>query len=468
MAFLTWTGNPWVDTGIVAIMTLSNKQNPENINLDDLKKASNLICDLYLKKEWQTNLYSVFPNHPSTQSYGIKIKDLPKKQTKLNLEKLKQKQTIEIKKMLRELLTNTTPLESNGDCIACGRRKTTTKKNRTQIPLTGYDGSHFFSFKTNGADYCDTCSFAVQCMPLLLYACGKLALVHSNSSKVMKYWGKKCILEIMKQVSTQNFTGCFNEKYTNAINALFHILQDFIFIYDEKWHKEKASIRIYHFTNYNQGANLDIYDLPSQVFRFIAYVRQHKKYAQWRKIVRRGYNNIYNKAEEEYKNYKNTVYLALLNNYSIIEYFFERNTRNILGDWDLLKYYLEEVLSMDETRINAIRQLGDDIADLIKKTSNGKKRLGQIERASSYSSLRTVLLRLARDRIAVGDIAPLVPFENYVKYIFPEGPLTWKETQDLLLFRLYEVLHGWLISEGFVTEENENNDEEDTANTSNS
>ena len=43
--------------------------------------------------------------------------------------------------------------------------------------------------------------------------------------------------------------------------------------------------------------------------------------------------------------------------------------------------------------------------------------------------------------------------------LFPEGAMGWKETQDLLLFRLYENLHPWLVAEGVVTEELEELDE---------
>ena len=37
-------------------------------------------------------------------------------------------------------------------------------------------------------------------------------------------------------------------------------------------------------------------------------------------------------------------------------------------------------------------------------------------------------------------------------YLFPEGNKTWRETQDLLLFRIYENLHDWLIENTAVEE----------------
>lgn len=114
---------------------------------------------------------------------------------------------------------------------------------------------------------------------------------------------------------------------------------------------------------------------------------------------------------------------------------------------------------MDESRIETIRKLGDDVSEFIRTSGNGKKRLGQIERATNYASFRNVLLRLMKDRIAVKADKPLFTFDDYAKHLFPEGALGWKETQDLLLFRLYENLHSWLVEEGIIVEELEELDE---------
>ncbi len=43
---------------------------------------------------------------------------------------------------------------------------------------------------------------------------------------------------------------------------------------------------------------------------------------------------------------------------------------------------------------------------------------------------------------------PLFTFDDYVNYLFPEGNLTWRETQDLILFRMYEKLQPWIIQQG--------------------
>ena len=49
----------------------------------------------------------------------------------------------------------------------------------------------------------------------------------------------------------------------------------------------------------------------------------------------------------------------------------------------------------------------------------------------------------------------LFTFDDYVVNLFPEGNLTWRETQDLLLFRIYENLHDWMVENDFVEEVSE-------------
>jgi CRISPR-associated protein Cst1 len=269
-----YTGNPFVDAGVAAMLAWTEKTRPEELRLEDLIVLKATLLDLYATPAWAKAMFSIFVNYPLNNP---SFKGEAKKRTELD-------------KFFTELLTHLTPFGEEGDCIACGRRSTRKVKNRQHVPMTGSGGlRNFFSHAAAGADYCDACAFAVQCAPLSLYACGKLLLLHSNSSKVLRVWAKRAVTAVQQQIALGEYTGCFNEGYTNARNALFHITQDLILSYDERWAEENATIRLYHFTNYIQGPELEIYDLPTPVFRFLAQVRLHERYADWRRLVRRGY-----------------------------------------------------------------------------------------------------------------------------------------------------------------------------------
>jgi CRISPR-associated protein Cst1 len=199
---------------------------------------------------------------------------------------------------------------------------------------------------------------------------------------------------------------------------------------------------------------LDIYYVPTSIFKFLAYVPQHEKYEDWLRIVRRGYRFVKwdeVKEENEYKNNPNRVYNNLLEGRSIIRFFIDRKNKEAIGGWDLLSSYLEEVRNMDEKRIKTIKKVGDELADYI-KASDDIKTLKKLETASNYRNYRNLLRIIIKKRIENGAESPLFSFDEYVNNLFLEGNLTWRETQDLILFRIYEVLHDWIIQQGISEE----------------
>jgi CRISPR-associated protein Cst1 len=290
-----FTGNPFVDAGIWAICEWCQKKRPEDLLKDDLRMIVEDIVPLYLTPAWSKGLYSIFPNNPITNP---SVKDKKARMSKF------------LNELLREIAPAT--IDGSGNCISCGRKNVKTVRTKTEIPLLG-SGSliNYFPNGQSGGDYCPACTFAVQFSPLILYSCVKLLLLHSNSNKVMRYWARRAIQDIRRQILERDYGGCFNENFNNPRNALFHIIQDIVLGYDERWSDENPSITLYHFTNYNQGPDLDLYYVPTQVFRFLAYMRQHEKYPQWMQIVRRGYVRVdwdKIKEEEDYKNKTNIVY----------------------------------------------------------------------------------------------------------------------------------------------------------------
>jgi CRISPR-associated protein Cst1 len=502
MSLLEWTGNPFVDSGIAAILVYCKKRKPEDVLREDFAHINELLQRVYFTEAWTSSLYSIFLNHPLNQSsYNLyevinketqervagvfskqkakkHIESAPDLEIKLAAKETKGKKQEEHKRFLKVLLEGVANLAQTGDCIACGRRQTRERKNRQHIPMTGSGGAlNFFSFAAGGADYCDACAFAVQCSPLTYYACRKLALIHSNSAKVMRQWAQITLGNIERQIAQGNYTGCFNEGYTNPQNALFHLVQDLILKAREEWVEENPALRLYHFTNYIQGPELDIYDLPTPVFKFLLEVRGHPRAHDWRAIVNRGFYfvkksrhinlNVKGKSEDEYKNSKNQVYQNLLAGRSILPRFLSIRTHKAYGDYSLLTVYLKEVLAMDKTRIETVRRVADDIALFIRHSDKGKTRLRNLEASVKFRDFCNVLRRISKERIELeGKVpsftaeAPLIKFDEFAEQLFPNGALTFGETRYLILFRLYEQLHDWMRDQGVTVDEAEDEIEE--------
>lgn len=424
-AIFTLTGNPFVDAGIYVMSELLGKE-IDKIEREDLKKLIPQLVDVYFTDGWRNMIYLIFTtNHPAVHP--------SKKKDKGYYEKL-----------LNALVDDVRELSSFGACVSCGRRdKSSIERKfgigRELVPLTGSaELVNFFPRAMLGLEMCSACLLAIQFMPIFLHYCGgKFLLMHSASDKVMRYWAKNCVNHLRKQIVTGNFTGCFVSDEKNPVNSLFRSIENLIREYDERWFDEDIAIRFYHFANPGQSPSVEIFDVPSPVFRFLAYVKQIDSYDAWVKILRRG----------ETTRGVNRVYMGLLNGESIVRYFFG-DEREIYGNWNLLKFYLKEVREMDEKRINAIRAFADRISDLIRQLDDDK-RLRQIENAKDYAEFRNVLRFIEKDAIRVGFGEPIVKFDEYVNLILPDGAIGWNEVRDLLLFRIYEVLHGWLVERKF-------------------
>jgi CRISPR-associated protein Cst1 len=431
-----FTGNPFVDAGIWALGQWIGKE-PEELNEEDLKIAAEDIFDMvYSNDKWYRSIIHgmVFPNGKFSNPGDFK--------KPLNERKKKAMEHF------NGLIGEITPLGDRGSCIACGRRNIKRRFFKSEIPLTGSGKMlNYFSFASDGADYCSTCAFAVQFSPLLMYKCGDLLLLHSDSRSLMKIWSKRIIHEL----KSEKLSGCFDEGYKNVKNAFFHIIG---FVIDEMEIRGLShggtSITFYHFKNFNQGANLDIYYFPVNVYNFLTDISKHENYDDWLRIVRKGYRHVnWEKVKEEgdYKNNPNLVYNNLLEGKSIIGFFIDRKNKEAIGGWDLLSNYLEEVRNMDEKRINAIKEVADKLAEYI-ETADDMKTLKKLETATNYRNYRNILRIIVKKRIENAIPDPLFTFDNYVNYLFPEGNLTWRETQDLILFRIYEKLQPWIIKQG--------------------
>ena len=443
-------GNPFVDAGVCGICEwLGRGVQPEQITTADLKQVINDIAPMMQTDAGWKNLHGVFPNSVLTNA-AYRNRD--------QVELLKMECT--------GYLDTIVDLEHAGDCMGCGRRPTNTRLSRTNIPLTGSGKlRNFYPAFADGAGYCSACALAVQLSPLAFVATGgKFLTLHSNSWKAVRSWIRVCINDIRQQQLQKDMTGCYNPGYANPRNGLFYMAREMV-QFQEMRTDENITMQVYCFTNYNQGPELEIFYMPAPVFNFLRVVYQGAFKNAWQEIVRSGYFVNWDKvkSEEDYKNRPNRVYENLLQDISILGYFLNRRYRKARGNWELLSLYQKEVRTMEQTQLEKIKQVGDLIAESIQK-SGQDKRLGQLERAKSYSECRNILRYVIRDRIQQGAPEPLFSIDDYMEHLFPASDnldLTpWRETRDLLLFRIYEQLHNWLQDQGFV-----DYDEDDTSET---
>jgi len=62
---LYWTGHPFVDAGLAAILLIAGKNNPSELTEKDVEKAIEFASELYATKEWSSGYIHgmIFPNN---------------------------------------------------------------------------------------------------------------------------------------------------------------------------------------------------------------------------------------------------------------------------------------------------------------------------------------------------------------------------------------------------------------------
>lgn len=271
----------------------------------------------------------------------------------------------------------------------------------------------------------------------------------------MEFWAKKAIENIDLQIASGEFSGCYNKGITRPTNAIFNIISQVIKS-GRRWRGENPSFNFYYFTNYNQGTELDIFTLPTSVFKFLTEIPPDD-WSNWSFIVKKAYRFVkWEKVEndKDYKNNPNSIFNNLLEGKSILKSFYTIKFKKTFCTWKLVESYMKEVRNMDKKRIDVIKDVGDRLSIYIIDTDSIKT-LNNLEQASNYNNFRNILRKILKNKISKGDKELLFTFDEYVISLFPEGNKTWRETQDLLLFRIYENLHDWLLENNYVEDKTE-------------
>ena len=119
-------------------------------------------------------------------------------------------------------------------------------------------------------------------------------------------------------------------------------------------------------------------------------------------------------------------------------------------DWSLTELFLNEVLGMEQQRIESIRTFADGLAEHI-KTRNDKKLFGDVVRADRAWEFRNALTKAQRNE-ANANGRLLFGLDEYLAVFEADdsiGRTDWSLIRDLISIRLVEQLH----KSGFLTKE---------------
>lgn len=497
---LQYTGHPIADIGVATIAAFCNKQDPATITEQDLLKVANFIEKQYFSGKLLSYLTCVFPNsayvQPGAQP-GAKVK-------------MRQAKIDEFKRQVLYGFREEPDAKVAGLRCAFSGEPASRIVYRQHVPmLTGEDVLNFFPAGIGGLPISGKYLLAVQAFPLGARRChGRALAVHSVDDPELTYaFARRFLADNRKLLLLAEQS---EEKYADAKAPKTLVIDVLLEIDNERRDRGESdiapSVTVYHLTNSGQGPGIDIFHLPSEIVGFLrtasrattAQVWRRIQSAAWEKVSagsrqkggkkqRKGRKATDDQAAQESlisgpeisRNYLYEDLFALPGNaaHFVRTYFLRaayrfaregdprreyRLSRELdLVSWELTRLFLKEVIGMDKKRIDAIRTLGDRIADQI-KSDNDRRLFQRLYRVNRYGEFRNLLIKGSAARAKKGQ-APIVGFEEFL-VVFEEGDemprIDWTLARDLVLIRVIEQLHqqGWFrttpeLLEGLDTED---------------
>ncbi len=465
-SLFTWTGHPFTDAGLVALLLLSDKNKPEELTEGDIEGAIKFASRLYSQEGWAQLLARIYRNNNPILMVN------PSMRAMATPEKL----YFSLKGLYNLALSKRG--KDNGEklCQICGRNPVisgtelrsilnTKERNRPKeitgdiFPLLGTgDLRNYFPHGNElGADICAHCLFLAQIFPIASYIIstkkGKIQgilVVHAYPYEKMIELSREAVQRARK---AQLYTTA--EGFKQPSNFLFDLIRK-VALRVELGFWENVSISAYYFLNGNRTGEqwIEIFYIPNPVLKFVAFASKVRNH-EWNNIISMGWNRgcakrLAKKPEEIKKSCQNDVYRRLLNGESILHYFIDTSNRRANASWRLLSFYCSEVLGMDKDALEFVKRVADRIVETVEKLPDNKlsRRVRELERAEKLYQFEGFFIRVEKDRQELGIPEALMSFDDFARILTSYGEdlnVSWKTVKNLLLFRIYEKLHDRLM-----------------------
>ena len=471
---LNYTGHPLVDIGVATILAFRNKKDLTEITNSDLDEIANYISKEYIINPLKSFLTVAFPNSGFTQPA---------------FEKTPEKRLDYARRVTRSFYDEMN--SANNRCVFTGDPAINIALSdkegypqgrvfRQHVPLLlGENQINFFANGDSGLPISGKALLCIQAMPLGCAKCGgRLLAVHSDNPEILEKFAKKFLqknrsgIELAHHANESKLKD-FGSARTVIIDALLEADEEIRSAQDDY---QPASITAYHFSNSGQSNALDsrnppleIYHLPMELLDFLAAIKNPEYSSEWNAIVRRSWRlsrpkkgkatSADNNAVERNYLYEDLFRLPQDAHRFLRNYFLRipikrapnddpRRTYSLKGDADLISWkitelFMKKVMNVNESRINLIKEIGDNLADYVIEENDKKFFTIFYGEQGRYDVLRNALIRANHNRLKQGK-PPIIRFDPFIEvFEAPDerGRSNWRLARDLVLIRMIERLY---------------------------
>jgi len=426
-----YTGNPFLDASLAAILAITDKDSPEAITLEDLEKALAHLKHVLLspqalgkhgKKSFTKGaLTQIFPNSPlANPSPHIKNpEEVYKNLLERTMEKIRNFQ------------------EGDKLCPVCGRNylEGETRVRADKFPLLR-GLANFYPFLSDGMEICPFCFIAIQFFPMsVLKGAGYLWFFHTQNIKLAKavsrIFGWRHFETLIAANSSLGFYGEW-ESLTEAgtvLNLFYKLLKD-LSEYEKEIFDSPHPVIVYLFTNDNRTAFVKHLIIPNEVLIFLGKLRYRDKEAFERffkelLLIPSGLKGQKLKARRKYVS---GAARAIIEKRSILSYALDDAEEYLRGGWKAHQLYLTEVRKMPAWKLGILERLGLKIFS----SADQKKWLTRLKTAS-YAELGHIFSDFVQNGWLKAQELYLLSPPGEEFFLF--------EARDILLAILYENQH---------------------------
>lgn len=500
---LRFTGQPFIDAGVATLMAAAKVDRPEDVTMEHVQQfIENDLLPTYINPFMSNYLGAVVYANVNFANPAMNTKprfdDIRRNRLAawlrlaIEADPHNRESLLSLIDNFRQgkrsewLLPADVEPPDEGERCAFSGELAVIRVSRVIIPMTGSDEA--VNFVPQGRPRLPIAGWvllALLSMPMgTLNSGGQILLPHSMDTDLM--------LKLAKKHLTANRTAIQMEGIKKRPNFRFartQIIKELLEI-EGKW--STYPVNVYRFSSAGQSAKIEILSLESRVMTFLG--RAMRRYVDpWNQVVARAWHmdadpdtdpGVNSKGEQNYER-RNYFYEDLFDLPHNAPRFLRRyllrqrrygsasgkakqdprfgyssiREREVIS-WNLTKLFMEVIMDIDKSRVEAIESLGDRLAEYIQKHDARLYQRMYITRKPN--ALRQVLLQASNNAKSAG-LGTLMPFEEFMKVFFyesgsyEEGQVLredWYMAHDLLMIRVIEQLTpDWVDSNVDLLEE---------------
>lgn len=431
---LCYTGNPFLDASLAAILAAVDKNSPEELDQKDLSLAVERLKNILLSPQAQGYgvnksftkgaLSQIFPNSPLVNPSAKNPAQNYSRLLEQTLEKIFNFQA------------------GSKYCPTCGRRFSVgeTRVKADKFPLLR-GLANFYPFLSDGMEICPFCFLTIQFFPMaVLKGAGYLWFFHTQNTKLAKAVTSKFgwfhLESLIAGNSALEFYGDWQSvgEAGTILNLFYKLFKD-LAEHEQEFFEPTHPVIVYLFTNDNRTAFVRHIVIPHEVLRFLGmlYYEDKRAFERFFRELIFVPSDLKGKKLKARRAYVEQATQAIMERRPLLPYALKDDDLYLRGGWQGHRLYLQEVRKMPSWKLEILERLGQKIF----ASEDKKKWLTNLKKAS-YFELSNLFLQFVKEKwLSSQEFYLLAP---------PGNEFFLHEARDILLAVLYESEH--LVQEG--------------------